>query len=172
MDVVSPTGAVHTGQIVLQNSQNAVRPISRKYTKRAEIAERYSFQAVAAALELRGGRARGMGVGPVRDRLHRLLSPRRLFHPVFESHDWKGPGADSEEKHEPASDIVTVMADGLKALDPRRPIREADMSHLGRHVGFDPDHSANAARPCAPSHYGSCGPSKSLSKRKCFTLRP
>ena len=27
MDVVSPTGAVHTGQIVLQNSQNAVRPI-------------------------------------------------------------------------------------------------------------------------------------------------
>ena len=27
-------------------------------------------------------------------------------------------------------------------------------------------------RPCGPSHYGSCGPSKSLSKRKCFTLRP
>jgi hypothetical protein len=50
--------------------------------------------------------------------------------------------------------------------------RKAVMAHLGRHVGFDPDHSANAARPCAPSHYGSCGPSKSLSKRKCFTLRP
>ena len=40
---------------------------------------------------------------------------------------YKGPGADSEEKHEPASDIVTVMADSLKALDPRRPIREADI---------------------------------------------
>ncbi len=32
--------------IVLQNSQNAVLPISRKQTKRAEIAERYSLQAV------------------------------------------------------------------------------------------------------------------------------
>ncbi len=41
---------------------------------------------------------------------------------------WKGPGADSEEKHEPASDIDTVTADSLKALDPRRPIREADMA--------------------------------------------
>ena len=32
--------------IVLQNSQNALRPISRKSTKRAEIADRYSLQAV------------------------------------------------------------------------------------------------------------------------------
>jgi len=45
---------------------------------------------------------------------------------------WKGPGADSEEKHEPASDIDTVPVDSLKALDPKRPIREADMcSALG-----------------------------------------
>jgi hypothetical protein len=42
---------------------------------------------------------------------------------------WKGPGADSEEKHEPASDIDTavVVVSSLKALDPQRPIREADM---------------------------------------------
>ncbi|MFZ0147328.1 MAG: hypothetical protein WAM72_03105, partial [Xanthobacteraceae bacterium] len=40
----------------------------------------------------------------------------------------EGPGADSEEKHEPASDIDTVVVDSLKALDPNRPIREADMS--------------------------------------------
>jgi hypothetical protein len=40
---------------------------------------------------------------------------------------WKGRGADSEEKHEPASDIDTVVVDSLKALDPERPIREADM---------------------------------------------
>jgi hypothetical protein len=33
-------------QIVLQKSQNAVRPISRKSTKRAEIAERYSLHVV------------------------------------------------------------------------------------------------------------------------------
>jgi hypothetical protein len=40
---------------------------------------------------------------------------------------WKGPGADSEENREPASDINTEVVDSLKVLDPERPIREADM---------------------------------------------
>ena len=40
---------------------------------------------------------------------------------------WKGLGADSEEKREPASDIDTVVVDSLKALDPKWPIREAGM---------------------------------------------
>ena len=40
---------------------------------------------------------------------------------------WKGLGADSEEKHEPASDIDAVVVDSLKVLDPERPIREADL---------------------------------------------
>jgi len=31
-------------------------------------------------------------------------------------------------KHEPVSDIDTAAADGLKVLDPKRPIREADMA--------------------------------------------
>ena len=39
---------------------------------------------------------------------------------------YKGPGADSEEKHEPVSDIDTAVVDSLKALDLKRPIREAD----------------------------------------------
>jgi hypothetical protein len=39
----------------------------------------------------------------------------------------EGPCADSEEKREPAGDIDTVVVDGLKVLDPKRPIREADM---------------------------------------------
>jgi hypothetical protein len=39
----------------------------------------------------------------------------------------EGLGADSEEKREPASDIDTVAVDSLKALDPKWPIREADM---------------------------------------------
>jgi hypothetical protein len=40
---------------------------------------------------------------------------------------WKGPGTDSEEKHEPASDIDTVaVVESLKALDPKRPISEAE----------------------------------------------
>src|ERR1700685_4667063 len=38
----------------------------------------------------------------------------------------EGPGADSEEKHEPVSDIDTdVVVVGLKGLDPEWPIREA-----------------------------------------------
>ena len=40
---------------------------------------------------------------------------------------WKGLGADSEEKREPVSDIDAVVVDRLKALDPERPIREADI---------------------------------------------
>jgi hypothetical protein len=37
------------------------------------------------------------------------------------------PGADSEEKHEPASDIDIALMDSLKVLDPEGPIREADI---------------------------------------------
>ena len=47
---------------------------------------------------------------------------------------WKGLGADSEEKHEPVSDIDTVPVDRLKALDPNRPIREADIGGCTAHV--------------------------------------
>jgi hypothetical protein len=39
----------------------------------------------------------------------------------------EGPSADSEEKHEPVSDIDTFVVDSLKALDPERPIREAEV---------------------------------------------
>ena len=45
---------------------------------------------------------------------------------------YKGRNADSEEKHEPASDIDTVVVDSLKALDPERPIREANCQDLHR----------------------------------------
>ena len=31
---------------------------------------------------------------------------------------WKGPSAESVEKHEPASDIDAAVVDSLKALDP------------------------------------------------------
>src|SRR6476659_3024165 len=53
----------------------------------------------------------------------RKIVPPRLRIPY-----WKGLGADSEEKHEPVSDIDTVVVDSLKALDPKRPIREAVIS--------------------------------------------
>jgi hypothetical protein len=51
---------------------------------------------------------------------------------------YKGLGADSEEKHEPASDVDTVVVDSLKALDPKRPIREADIVQYSRHVSKVP----------------------------------
>ena len=38
---------------------------------------------------------------------------------------YKGPGADSEEKREPASDIDIAVAGSLKVLDLKWPIREA-----------------------------------------------
>jgi hypothetical protein len=50
---------------------------------------------------------------------------------VLESHDGRALGADSEEKHEPASDIDTVAVDSLKVLDPEWPIREADIPDSG-----------------------------------------
>src|SRR5207245_724566 len=59
--------------------------------------------------------------------------PDRLFRLVLESHDGRAPGADSEEKHEPVSDIDTVVVDSLKALDPEWPIREADIAQRGWH---------------------------------------
>src|SRR5262249_37960863 len=54
---------------------------------------------------------------------------------------WKGLGAESEEKHEPASDIDTGVVDSLKALDLKRPIREADICSALAHVRFGPVHS-------------------------------
>jgi hypothetical protein len=50
-----------------------------------------------------------------------------LFYFVLESDDGRAAGADSEEKREPVSDIDTVVADSLKVLDLKRPIREADI---------------------------------------------
>ena len=48
----------------------------------------------------------------------------------------EGPDADSEEEHEPVSDIDTVVVVvGLKALDPERPIREAIGRESVHHAG-------------------------------------
>ena len=48
----------------------------------------------------------------------------------------EGPCADSEEKREPAGDIYTVVVDGLKVLDPKRPIIEADICQRIEHFCF------------------------------------
>ena len=61
-------------------------------------------------------------------RRHLTVRPtQRLLRLVLEFRYWKGLCAESEEKHEPVSDIDTGVVDSLKALDPKRPIREADI---------------------------------------------
>ena len=50
---------------------------------------------------------------------------QKIVQPRLRIPGWKGPGADSEEKREPARDIDTAAVDSLKVLDPNRPIREA-----------------------------------------------
>ena len=47
---------------------------------------------------------------------------------------YKGLSADSGEKHEPAGDPDVVAVDSLKALDPNRPIREADSCTAAKSV--------------------------------------
>ena len=51
----------------------------------------------------------------------------------------EGPRADSEEKQEPASDIDTALVDSLKVLDPKGPIREADIGRTFPEVRFVPE---------------------------------
>ena len=51
---------------------------------------------------------------------------RKIVPPRLESYDGRALVPSSEEKHEPVSDIDTVVVDSLKALDPEWPIREAD----------------------------------------------
>ena len=61
-----------------------------------------------------------------------------MFHLVLESHNGRAPSAESEEKHEPVSDIDTAVVDSLKALDLERPIREADKRERNWIVCFVP----------------------------------
>src|SRR5206468_12203844 len=51
---------------------------------------------------------------------------------------YKGLGAESGEKREPASGIDSAVVDSLKALDAEWPIREADIARHHRHVRFVP----------------------------------
>jgi hypothetical protein len=53
------------------------------------------------------------------------LPGQRSFYLVLEPHDGRALGADSEEKRDPVSDIDIAVADSLKVLDLKRPIREA-----------------------------------------------
>ena len=59
---------------------------------------------------------------------------------------YKGPGADSEEKHEPASDINTEGADSLKALDPNGRLEKQTLRLRASRSDVDP-----RVRPLKPT---------------------
>jgi hypothetical protein len=61
---------------------------------------------------------------------------------------YNGLGADSEEKREPASDVDTALVDSLKALDPNRPIREADIATAIRFNKKPPSISSEGFQRC------------------------
>jgi hypothetical protein len=69
------------------------------------------------------------GVCPLEpDRQFDGKADQKIVPPRLRTPCWKGLSAESEEKREPASDINTATLDSLKALDPNRPIREADIA--------------------------------------------
>src|SRR5262249_36757242 len=81
---------------------------------------------------------------------------------------YKGPGADSEEKREPVSDIDTAAADSLKVLDPKRPIREAD---VGRTTLLWV-HALVIWNASSPHYRGALGASKESAYGECMCAGP
>ena len=63
----------------------------------------------------------------------------------------EGPGVDSEEKHEPVSDIDIAVVDSLKVLDPKRPIREG-VGHADRQAPRDEKGDRGPGSPAGRGH--------------------
>ena len=89
---------------------------------------------------------------------------RKIVPPRSRTPCWKGLSADSEEKHEPVSDIDTAVMEGLKALDPNRPIREADMCSALAHVRYGPEADICGAKLMSALHPKAdmCGTSRDI----------
>ena len=67
----------------------------------------------------------------------------------------EGPWRQFRRKHEPVSDFDTVVVDSLKALDPNRPIREADLEHRRQEAEQVPHGScrlSQSPQACALHH--------------------
>jgi hypothetical protein len=59
-----------------------------------------------------------------------------LFYLILESHDGRALVRIPKRSTEPVSDIDTAVADSLKVLDLKRPIREADIRRMSRDRRF------------------------------------
>ena len=82
--------------------------------------------------------------------------PLRSFHLVFEPHDGRALAPIPKRSTSPRVTSAPPVVDSLKALDPNRPIREADIAHFcervenidpgGRHTGYSPEPIARSSR--------------------------
>jgi hypothetical protein len=63
-------------------------------------------------------------------------SPQRLFHLVFGPHDGTAYVPIPERSTSPRVMLRPTVVDSLKALDPNRPIREADITMRSTNVRF------------------------------------
>ena len=75
-----------------------------------------------------------------------------LAHSLTKKGPYKGPSADSGEKREPVGDIDIAVVGSLKVLDPKRPIREADMASIAA--------STATERQSARTKHGDVRPAK------------
>src|SRR5580698_5242917 len=60
---------------------------------------------------------------------------QRLFHLVFEPHNGRALVPIPERSASPRATSNTAVVDGLKVLDPKRPIREADIGQCSGACG-------------------------------------
>jgi len=58
-----------------------------------------------------------------------------LFRLVLESHDGRALVPIPKRSTSPRATSTLGVVDGLKALDPNRPIREADIGHRAENLG-------------------------------------
>ena len=70
---------------------------------------------------------------------HSLMArpPERLFHLVFESHSGRALVPSPKRSASPRATSTLQWRIGLKALDPQRPIREADICSAAKFPLFD-----------------------------------
>ena len=108
---------------------------------RVSLVELNGFQCCLGSLSQIGSAIAAPTVG--KERSTDAAEPKMRFRQLV--------GADSEEKHEPASDIDTALMDSLKVLDLERPIREADIPDSGCDVRKVPSTEVHMRKPHHPA---------------------
>jgi len=91
--------------------------------------------------------------------------PKRLFHLVFESHSGRALVPSPKRSASPRATSTLQWRIGLKALDPERPIREADIAQHDRDVRFVPQ--ADIPGALTATHEDHCAATTSIWLVRC-----